>query len=587
MNIIDKISLKRYKGKLGKAIFSKKSINKLSMYLEKAESEFSMEEKVIIIQHLSKNKIIEYINNDEIKLDSKSRKIILNRLKNIEKLEQVRLTEIERNTVINNMNLEEMTSYLEKLDRKDQVEVLKSAGNNNVSIEILENGLFELSEDERKNIIDTINPELKEKYIKENSNEIYFCIELMKSLTDNIKIDLIKNTELDNMSNTQKTEIIGTMETLKQIQALRSIELKPEFRGEILKKLPEETILKYILEEKDFSAALNVLQCISDESKLKIFRENCSKIVKDKVIMSLSPKYEDKKVEYILGNPPIELKKENIEKIQQKQIKVIASLSSKYNQYRMDSLDALIQYKDKCPQYLKHNLNQNIAELALGILKHGKDSSGIDKVKQVLDVTEMSEAFHRILKEVEPVSEGDVESNVNKESVRQMIDILYPAESKIRYEMYKEIEEKYKDAYKSIDIEFLTEENKKLFGEKVFDISKYYELQKNICSLETSEKKVLTQLYPLIENNNKWKKYLVSFLTSLQNEKYTKLFFKLSEDGKIKYDHNKILKILISDPQNMFGIEEVEDIENFEQIRKNIIDKLIKRRRRGRTSRIF
>ena len=579
MNIIDKINLKRYKNKLGKVKFSRKLLDKLSMYLEKAESEFSMEEKTMIIKHLPKNKIIEYINNDEIELDSKSREIILNELKNIEKIEQAKLTEIERSTVINNMNLEEMTSYLETLDRKDQVEVLKIASNNNVSIEILENRLFELSEDERKNIIDAINPELREKYIKENANEIYFCIELMKSLPDNIKIDLIKNTELDNMSNIQKTEIIGTMETSEQIQALRRIELKPEFRGEILKKLPEETIVKYILEEKDFSAVHYVLPCISDESKLKISEEiNSGNFFKDDIIMSLSSKYEDKKIEYTLGNPPIELKKENIEKIQQKQIKVIASLSSKYNQYRMDSLDALIQYRDKCPQYLKHDINQNIAELAWGILKYGKDSSGIEKVKQSLDFTEMSEAFNQILKKIEPIHD-DVDSNVNKESVKQIIDILYPTESEEKYELYKEIEEKYKDAYKSIDIEFLTKENKKLFGDKIYDILKYYELQKNICSLGNSGKTVLAQLYPLIANNNKWKEYLFSILPALQNEKYTKLFCELSKDEKINYDYNKILKILISDPQNIFEIEKVEDIENFEQIRKNIIDKLIKRRR--------
>lgn len=106
MNIIDKINLKRYKSKLGKVELSRKLLDKLSMYLEKAESEFSMEEKTMIIQHLPKNKIIEYMNNNEIELDSKSREIILNKLKNIEKIEQVRLTEIERNTVVNNMNLE-------------------------------------------------------------------------------------------------------------------------------------------------------------------------------------------------------------------------------------------------------------------------------------------------------------------------------------------------------------------------------------------------------------------------------------------------------------------------------------------------
>lgn len=39
MNIIDKINLKRYKSKLGKVELSRKLLDKLSMYLEKAESE--------------------------------------------------------------------------------------------------------------------------------------------------------------------------------------------------------------------------------------------------------------------------------------------------------------------------------------------------------------------------------------------------------------------------------------------------------------------------------------------------------------------------------------------------------------------
>ena len=399
MNIIDKINLKRYKSKLGKVELSRKLLDKLSMYLEKAESEFSMEEKTMIIQHLPKNKIIEYMNNNEIELDSKSREIILNKLKNIEKIEQVRLTEIERNTVVNNMNLEEMTSYLEKLDREEQVEILKAAGNNNVSIEILENRLFEFSEDERKNIIDAVNPELREKYIKENSSEIYFCMELMKSLPDKKKIDLMKNTDLDNMSSSQKMEIIETMEIPEQIQALEEIELNQEFRGEILKKLPEETILKYILEEKDISAVSNdVLQCISDESKLKIFAimgGSYRKKAKDEIIMSLSPKYEDKKVEYFLGNPPINLTYENMSKMSVDQFKAIASLSSKYDEYKINGLETFIQHVNPTDRKGQYMGDRKIVELAWGIIKGGEVDAGviIDKVKQVLDLKEISGIF--------------------------------------------------------------------------------------------------------------------------------------------------------------------------------------------------
>ena len=141
--------------------------------------------------------------------------------------------------------------------------------------------------------------------------------------------------------------------------------------------------------------------------------------------------------------------------------------------------------------------------------------------------------------------------NVNKNSVKQIIDILYPAECEKKYGLYKEIEERYKEAYKTIEIYFLTEENKKLFGERYYDIVKSIGLQVNIDSLGNSEKALLTKIFPLVSNDNNWNEYLSSVLSALKSKRYTKLISELNKDEELECNYDKILKILISDPQNI------------------------------------
>ena len=101
----------------------------------------------------------------------------------------------------------------------------------------------------------------------------------------------------------------------------------------------------------------------------------------------------------------------------------------------------------------------------------------------------------------------------------------------------------------------------------------------NIDSLGNSEKALLTKIFPLVSNDNNWNEYLSSVLSALKSKRYTKLISELNKDEELECNYDKILKILISDPQNIFEIEKIGDIDNFEQIRKEITDKIIKRRR--------
>ncbi len=206
-----------------------------------------------------------------------------------------------------------------------------------------------------------------------------------------------------------------------------------------------------------------------------------------------------------------------------------------------------------------------IIELTAGLTDDNRREYA-KKINEVLDKKEINLSINKEMNR----------SRLLPQSAKKFIEVAYPDEANEKIQLLEMLERNNPNIEKSIDIGFLEKEYFKFFGAKKTEfIGTSYSLQEKIVSLEDNEKDMLFKLFPVVKDNKEWNYYLNTLLDTLQGGQFSNLCNQLSENQE-EFDYEKMFNIIINDSENLFGIQNIEDIDNYEEIRKNICDKIIR-----------
>ncbi len=350
MNIGQRIRLQFYRNRYKNMGINRRYAEKLAYYLELDDSNLSYDEKVKIIKGLNQDEKIRCLNSSKIVLDQNSRREILQDMEPLELLKGVNLTDEEKDVVVKKIGSEEqLLTCLAELDNSEKVDILSRA-KYEITIDILRNKTIEIEDSDRKKVISSLDESEKIGTVLDEEENLYFRIELMSSLTDEKKFELLNQIENSSTALTysQKAQIISTMDEENKIQALKMYKMDPKTQISLFQDLSEESIVG-ILNETGYSSEHIefLINNISDESKMAINLGKNNRI-KQSLMASLSTLYEKEKIEFFDLNSVAGSMEETLNSSKYldertlNQLEVISSLSDKFEPLKMNYIDILI-----------------------------------------------------------------------------------------------------------------------------------------------------------------------------------------------------------------------------------------------------
>lgn len=143
------------------------------------------------------------------------------------------------------------------------------------------------------------------------------------------------------------------------------------------------------------------------------------------------------------------------------------------------------------------------------------------------------------------------------------------SDEKIQYleENLKQLEEINEDILSTCEFELLTEKYKKLKS-KLDVITCDKKVQEKIIKLNENQYNIVTQVLDIIEEDNvkDWIPILDNLLNGLNNKKYSELVESIKETKITDRETIRKLASILTDSENIFNIQDIEEVKEFDRI---------------------
>ena len=396
----------------------------------------------------------------------------------------------------------------------------------------------------------------------------------MEEIADNLNFEeKIELLESENISDDDKYRIIsGFEDDEEKIEIMKELAINELGSAIIIKSFKSDELKikameKFVGKPKYRVAILKSLICSCDEQKMFEYMKKYIKTDRAKMELllglSLSQSGSDM------------LKIQALEECIKDQVciyHIVESINSE--SVKVEALEKYVE--DKFPIIKGLAYDEYKIELMRKYIKDDKQKA------QILATIRDKELLAEVMFEQEKVSCRRFFER-NEENVRfiennikcfmQVEGVIEDFEEKeqLLSEMYKE----NSDVYTNIDFRLLDKRYIDLLGkERINQISCYENIQNQILSLSDNELIIFSRCinnYINKAQTDEWEQVSKSILNNLISKDYEELIYKVVDEEDIDID--KLTKILQN--KNEFGIKSKQDINNFEQIKQETINKWI------------
>lgn len=408
------------------------------------------------------------------------------------------------------------------------------------------------------------------------------------SISDKDKLDILNCIEEEEYGDYEETIIYNPITSRMDDEILKTIILSLSEEEKIKFLLNPNNRELHFIRLKDDKDKIEIFNSLNEENKMKIFSE-CTTIKDEDWSYTFIPFLRGSDEE-IYGKLIKELEFDSKMKIlgnEENKFNYILQLLNNvdYSEYSEDNglIDIILELdtkqrieilKNQKGKYdtLLHILKENkIQDLFFSIefvndevinilnkyLLHEKEDKierFTEKLKRIANVDQKVLSAYRFELINYLQNESDEKIQLLEENLRKLKDINEDILSTCRFEM---LTEKYKDLNTKLDA-----------------ITCDTEVQEKILSLSDNQYKMLVKVLDIVEKDDikDWIPIVDKLLEGLNNKKYKDLLESIEGSKLTDEEIIKKLAYVLSNPENIFDIKSIEEIENFNRI--EYVDKI-------------
>lgn len=500
---------------------------------------------------------------------------VINLIENIEEVTKLANEEVEK--IITKYSDDEKIEALRGIaNSKYNLEIIKSVEDDNKKVEYMENPYVYLDEDRFFEIAETLKTDEAKLEVlrKVGSHRVNLLISLendenkidaMKrsymndsdqlSIIASLKSDDKKITFLDEIENkNDKIKIILSMQDDKKIEALNKLE-ESNSKVEVINSLrsDDKKIEALSQLEKDYDK-VKVIRTLKDENK--------------KIESIKSIKDDDYKLEVICEIEGDDKKIELLDMLEDEDVKAELIFELEDNDKKIEALDKLKNEENKAR--LISEMEEDCKVELLGKIKSEKNkaiviSSMEDDNKKMKLMEGIEEESNKVIIIQSLQNEEEIIENLEKIGIKQE-----------KLNVLKNLYKKNKEVLAEINFEILDDKYMDTLGtDKVNLISNYPTIQEDILKLSEKEYEFFYKSIDSFTEKNstdEWTILANRMLNALTGKEYEELINNIEDFDNANLE--KIVKILENSNGNEFDIKSLEDVENYEEIKRKKCDEI-------------